>query len=92
MSESLLSPFQQRVVICVLAALLLVVSMIGLWLCKRLGRAYERLYVRQKEETDVLLAHPDHRQVRAQPRVPPQLGPPAAETADERARRTGRPV
>lgn len=75
MTDPLLNPVQQRLVILVLAALLLAISLLGLWLCRRLRQAYDRLYRRQREETDVLLAHPDHRHVQAQhaPEPPPEV-------------------
>jgi hypothetical protein len=62
LADQLLSPTQQRVVICVLAGLLLAVSMLGLWLCHRLRRAHDRLDRWQVKETDTVLALPDHRQ------------------------------
>lgn len=89
--DSMISADQQRIVICVLAVLLLLVSVLGLWLCKRLGRAYDRLYSRQEEETIVNLTTPDHRQVRTLPRVPPPARPPAQETLEGRESPRQRP-
>lgn len=78
MAEPLLNPAQQRILIFVLAVMLLAVSMIGLRLCRRLGKARDRLDIRQRKDTDVLLILPDRQTKQDQPKQdqpPSRLGP-----------------
>ncbi len=66
-TEPLLDPVQQRILICVLAVMLLAVSLIGLWLCRHLGKARERLYAQRRTEAEDVLVLPDRRTKHDQP-------------------------